>query len=407
MHVIIGGLMSITPKAEVKEIAIVLKDTPTAFCRDTKHDGVKMCFDKNLDVTRWLYKPEVFAKTYKADIEKLRQKVDDCPVCQKTSKLMELRKKDGEQQKIITDSLVTFAYTMLEDLSRQEDVEIPEVKIGTCPSKVARTKTCYIVKDDPLGMAVKKDAGRIWLHPEDIGPTAVAHEFYHYMMFQKGNEMEAYDEMKANAYAKVKVNEMFPESSEEFNSESAVFSLTGANNMLERIWSPLAKYTQGLTGQDIDNAFTPEIIARSVETAIDAVTPNQFSTILINTAIGAAYFGGTMMNQVPVKYKKTLLEMAGHHLFKAISLFNPRVLTQALAGGYDFGKALTSFDGNGIFGSLFRGFDVLGLDMQVASQTLEKIMKSSSATHPISTQVKTRYSSASPIPGLDLGISQA
>ena len=53
-----------SPKVGVREIAVVLKDGPTAFCRNTKHHGVKMCFDKNLDVTKWLYEPDVFARVF-------------------------------------------------------------------------------------------------------------------------------------------------------------------------------------------------------------------------------------------------------------------------------------------------------------------------------------------------------
>jgi len=398
--------MSDTPNAEVKEIAVVLKDTPTAFCRSTKYKGVKMCFDKNLDVTKWLYDPDTFARTFHADVDKLRSKVDDCPVCQKTAKIMELRQKNGEQQKIITDSLVTFAYTMLEDLSRQEGVDIPEVKIGTCPSEQARTKTCYIVKEDPLRMADKRDPGKIWLHPEDIGPTAVAHEFYHYMKYQKGEDDEARDEMKANEYAKMRVNEMFPEVSEEFNSESTVFSLsTGVKNMLERVWEPLAKHTQGLSGADIDNAFTPEIISRSIETATDILMP-KFAAIVTNVALGIVLFGGTMMNRVPIKWKKTLLEMSGHHLFKAISMFNPRDFSVVTSQAYDFGKSVTAFDGKSMFNSFFKGFDILGQDMRTATQTIDNIMKTVTPQQGIPIQQKQKYSSASPIPGLDLGISQ-
>lgn len=398
--------MSETPKVGVKEIAVILKDTPSAFCRKTKHNGVKMCFDKNLDVTKWLYEPDTFARVFKADVEKLKTKVDECPVCQKTAKVMELRRKDGEQQKIITDSLVTFAYTMLEDLARQENVPVPEVKIGTCPSKEARTKTCYLVKEDPMGFSEEKDLGRIWLHPEDLGPTSVAHEFYHYKEYYKGNEQEAYDEQKANAYARMRVNEMFPEVSEDFNSESVVFNLTGANNMLENIWAPLISRSQGLSKYDIDNAFTPELIARSVETVTDIAMP-KFGSIVTNALIGAVYFGGTMMNSVPVKWKKLLLEMAGHHLFKAITMFNPQSFSVITSQAYDFGKSVTKFDGKSAFSHFFRGFDVIGADMHVASQTINNIIQSATPQQVVSTQTKTKYASASNIPGLDLGISQS
>jgi len=398
--------MSETPKADVKEIAVVLNDTPTAFCRETKYKGVKMCFNKNLDVTKWLYEPNTFARVFHADIDKLRAKVDDCPVCQKTSKIMELRQKDGEQQKIITDSLVTFAYTMLEDLSRQEGVNVPEVKIGTCPSPEARTKTCYIVKDDPLNMALTKDPGKIWIHPEDIGPTSIAHEFYHYMKYQKGEDEEARDEMKANAYAKMRVNEMFPETSEEFNSESTVFKLTGANNMFERLWKPLSDRMQGLTETDVDNALTPEIISTSIETATEVLMP-KFASTITNVILGGVLLIGTMMNRVPVKWKKTMLEMSGHHLTRAIRLFNPRDFSVITSQAYDFGKSVTAFDGNAAVGSLFRGFDILGQDMRTASQTIDNIMKTVTPQQGIQGQLKQKYSSASPIPGLDLGISQS
>jgi hypothetical protein len=397
--------MSNTPKADVKEIAVVLKETPTAFCRNTKYKGVKMCFDKNLDVTKWLYEPNTFAKVFDADVEKLRAKVDDCAICQKTAKVMELRSKNGEQQKIITDSLVTFAYTMLEDLARQEDVPIPEVKIGTCPSPEARTKTCYIVKEDPLGMAPVKDAGKIWIHPEDIGPTAIAHEFYHYMMYQKGDEQNAHDEMKANEYARIRVNEMFPEVSEDFNSEATIFSLTGANNMLGKIWRPLSNRMQGITENDVDNAFTPELIATSVETVIETLMPD-FGSLLANVALGAVYLSANMTNRVPVKWKKVMLEMAGHHLSRVIRMFTPRTFSTVTSQAFDFGKAATSFDSNAMFGSLFRGFDILGQDMRIASQTIDNIMQSATPQQAVSVQTKGKYSSTTPIPGLDLGISQ-
>jgi hypothetical protein len=211
--------------------------------------------------------------------------------------------------------------------------------------------------------------------------------------------------MKANEYARIRVNEMFPEVSEEFNSESSVFSLTGANNMLANLWRPLAKYSQGITGEDIDNAFTPELISRSIETVIDTTMP-QFGGVVTNVILGAALFGGTMMNQVPVKWKKILLEMSGHHLFKAITMFNPRNFSVITSQAYDFGKSVTSFDGGAAVGSFFRGFDVLGQDMRIASQTIENIMKSATPQQPLSSQVKQKYSTASPIPGLDLGISQ-
>jgi hypothetical protein len=398
--------LSEAPKVGVKEIAIVLKDSPTAFCRNTAYKGVKMCFDKNLDVTKWLYDPKTFARTYNADIDKLQAKVDDCPVCQKTAKILELRRKDGEQQKIITDSLVTFAYTMLEDLSRQEGVPVPEVKIGTCPSPEARTKTCYLVKEDQLGIVAEKDPGRIWIHPEDIGPTAIAHEFYHYMKYQKGDEHEARDEMKANEYARGKVHEMFPESSEDFNSESTIFNLSGVNNMLADLYEPLAKHMQGIDKNDVDEAITPELIATAVETALVAVM-DKFGAVIANVALGGVYLGSCMINRVPIKWKKTLLEMSGHHLSRAIHMFSPREFSVVTSQAFDFGRSLRAFDGGAIAGHFFKGFDILGEDMRIASQTIDGIMKAASPNAPIQEQVKQKYSGISPIPGLDLGISRS
>lgn len=392
------------PNANVKEIAIVLKDTPTAFCRKTTYKGVQMCFDKNLDVTKWLYDPDTFARVYHADIDKLREKVDDCPVCRRTSQILELRQKNGPQQKIIVDSLVTFAYTMLEDLARQEGVAIPEVRIGTCPSPEARTKTCYIVKEDPLGMADKRDPGRIWIHPEDIGPTAIAHEFYHYFKYQKREDDEARDEMKANEYARMRVNEMFPEPSEEFNSQSSVFNLTGASSMLERLWRPLADQMQGLTAKDVDNAFTPEIIATSIETVTETVMP-KFASTLTNVILGGFLLAGCMLKRVPVKWKTTMIEMAGHHLSRAIRLFNPREFSVITSQAYDFGRSVTSFDGASAANQFIRPYDLIAQDMNVASQTINRIMKQVTPQQRIQPQVKQKYSGT--IPGLDLGISQA
>jgi hypothetical protein len=393
--------MSEAPKAGVKQIAVIINETPTAFCRGTKYEGVKMCFDKNLNVTQWLYPPEKFAETYHADIVKLKTKVDECPICQKTQKVLELRRQNGEQQKIITDSLVTFAYTMLEDLSRQENVPVPEVKIGVCPSAQARTKTCYLYRENIR----PEDEGTIWIHPEDIGPTAIAHEFYHYMMKKKGNVEEAGSETKANDYARAKVNEMFPETSEGFNSDSRVFHLTGANSMLEGFFKPLADRMQGLTAADVDEAITPELIATSVETATGVFMP-QFAAILANVAIGGAYLGACMMNRVPIKWKKVLMEMSGHHLSRVITLAAPRSFSVVTSQAFDFGKSVSAFDGNSIVSQLVRSPDILNEDMRIASQTIDRITQMATPKQSVSTDMKQKYANVG-MPRLDLGISSS
>lgn len=332
----------------IQRIDVVLREIgPDDFCKDSeKYKGLRFCF-KNGQVTKYSYEPNVFSKATGADIDWLQSKVDDCPVCKVGLPFIaDSQSKELEQD--WSDKLLNFLTDFSDELSRELGVVAPKVKIAKCPTDVHNT--CY-----------DRETETIYIHPLDAGPQSVAHEFAHH----KNKRLARPDsEAGATAFARAVVTKKFPSTSFPFPTDLNVTGryigyqeqVLSMFEMLNRHYDQLTPYLN-VSGEALNVAWTPEIVAAMVEMAEEAFIPNKFIQLLVElgTSIGSIATPALMPRNLSNTDKAVLHNIAAHLIMRALKKA-PSELNAINFQAKNFGRAVASFD----MDSLFRQFGAPG-----------------------------------------------
>jgi len=407
---------------KIRRIEVILRDSaPTASCRASdKHDGVNLCFDSRSNVTKYSYEPSTFSGAFGTDLQKLDSIIGECKLCNRSSTLVAQLSKEPELS--YSDKAYKFAMDYLSHLSEKHEVPVPTTELGECP--IGTTKTCYAFRN------VSPEDGTIYLHPEDLGPTAIAHEFFHYMATYKHGKHVGGDELAAIAFAKKEVNEAFPtedytelgydfvpskrshgfQNDEESLNTHTTMNLQVSGTMFEklnRLYNLPAKIFKMPAGE-LNEAWTPELIGTAIEVGTKTGLTT-FGATLVNLLGGLALIGVATTKGVKGKDKKFLHEIAAHMITRLATLGNPSEFGVALSQAKDFGRSFGMADFGGVASTITKSFDAVAADVNSAMGSFGRSFGGFTPT-VASVPAPPTAPSASQVSRLfdiDLGISQA
>jgi len=278
--------------------------------------------------------------------------------------------------------------TLLEDesayYSQKAGVPVPVPKIRfEEQEEMCKNTSCTIMDaKNPVRTT------QIFYNPKQFSPRTVFHEWHHYMASVLGPEKtrevlgpeftgDADSEEEADKFALAELKREFPErmgpsklavaadsrfhypSAEDINmvgaSKGPMQQLTVYRQGGSNVFDGLAKYYDwaspylGVSGADLNMAYTPELLGTILETGLDIVfTP--FAAIVWNAIAGVILNLAASLDAVGGTDKRVLIEMGAHEILRLVTLANPQNLQAASREARSIGPAI----GQGQFQAAFR-----------------------------------------------------
>jgi len=383
---------------KIEHIDVYFRKSKPFYCRDSeKHNGVKLCFDVGDNVVAYQYKPETFAKAFGADLEKLNRIIAACPLCNKMEAMFSQPKDIEVPKDYFKDEIMSFAHNMVSALSHKYGVPPPEIKMAECPT--GNTKTCYAF--NPSNPA----DGVIYLHPLDIGPQAIAHEFYHYWKSKTGTPTEAANEMAAISFARKEVAEMFPL---DLNNEKTILGYRVNDTMLSKIDSALSGVANffKVPAETITDAYVPEFVGSGLEFLYN-YTGTRFGSALFSALTGAGLMAASLLPQIDTRGRKFMHEIAAHMITRPVYLTYGPNFGIAQNEARAFGAALGRFDAGGAFRALFQGASGLTGAVQSAIAKAKSVVGFGGVPPMVSLPDKAISAPSAVKAPIDVGINMA
>jgi len=306
--------------------------------------------------------------------------VSKCASCGATASLLKQLRLIKEEVESAKASLKAQVDPIIRKLSEKFNVPVPEVEIGACPDD--SKYSCYYLKyqkDDVHKVLEEK----IFLHPKNLTPRIVAHEFGHYYFTKsgRGNPLDedevwkwadkALASLGIDANTPIRIVENINIGTEQLKNRDKNMTIYGMLDPAYKFPVDLLKLPPEMT-RTLNQAWTPEIFGSVFEVMGETLLTRLGDAII--GLLGAATLSAvTMIPGIPLEAedKHLIHELAGHFGTRWMKLLAPANMSLAITQARDLGRSLAAYDFEGAKSAIMKSFPSISVEVESLRRLIE------------------------------------
>ncbi|MCL6578412.1 MAG: hypothetical protein K6T73_03385 [Candidatus Bathyarchaeota archaeon] len=317
--------------------------------------------------------------------------VSKCSSCGAAAPLLKQLRLIKEEVETVKASLKAQAGPIIKKLSEKFNVPEPEIEIGSCPNDPQHS--CYYLKYKK-GNENEILEEKLFLHPKNLTPRIIAHEFGHYYFFRSG-EGDPLDEAEVWKWADealaslgidgnmpLQIVENINISTVQLNSRDPDMTIYGMLDPAYKLPVDIFKLPSEMT-RTLNEAWTPEIVGSVFEVLGESML-TRLGDALCGLLGAVTLSAATMVPGLPLtpEDKHFAHQLAGHFGTRWFKLLAPANMTLAISEARDLGRSLAAFDFDGAKAAIMKSFPAISVDIETLRRTVEGLVTPPAAVPP-------------------------
>jgi len=318
--------------------------------------------------------------------------VSKCASCGAAAPLLKQLRLIKEEVETAKASLKAQAEPIIQKLSNAYGVEAPKIEIAPCPDG-DKGHSCYYFKYNVPKQEMLDE--KIYLHPRNLTPRTIAHEFAHYYFTHTGKgdpkdeaaawkwADEALASLGVDANVPLQVVENINIASGHLKNRESDMTVYGMLDPAYRLPVDVFKLPPDMV-RTLNQAWTPEIFG-SVFEVMGETMLTRLGDAICGLFGAAALSAATAIPGMPLhpEDKHLMHELAGHFGTRWMKLLAPANMSLAVSQARDLGRSLAAFDFEGAKSAIMKSFPEISVDIETLKATIEGLARAAPPAPPV------------------------